>query len=87
MIVSEMKWYEKDKDKLLTKADALSIFTTNEDLANTKSEIIKCPPDWTGRDGWFLDRNNRSAFWNYVCHVASLFEIILLYLEIPNLKK
>jgi thermostable 8-oxoguanine DNA glycosylase len=32
---------EKDKDKLLTKADALAIFSTKEDLANTKVDIIK----------------------------------------------
>ena len=36
---------ERDKDKLLTKADALMIFATKEDLAretgNVKSEIIK----------------------------------------------
>ena len=36
---------EKDKEKLLTKADALAIFATKEDLARqigeTKSDIIK----------------------------------------------
>ena len=32
---------EKDKDKLLTKADALTIFTTKEDLATAKVDIIK----------------------------------------------
>ena len=30
-----------DKDKLLTKADALTLFATKEDLANTKVEIIR----------------------------------------------
>lgn len=32
---------EKDKDKLLTKSDALSIFSTKEDIANLKVDIIK----------------------------------------------
>ncbi len=32
---------EKDKEKLLTKADALAIFATKEDLASLKAEIIK----------------------------------------------
>jgi hypothetical protein len=30
-----------DKEKLLTKADALFLFTTKEDLANTKADLIK----------------------------------------------
>jgi hypothetical protein len=30
-----------DKEKLLTKADALTIFATKEDVANVKAEIIK----------------------------------------------
>ena len=32
---------EKDKDKLLTKTYALTIFATKDELVNTKSDIIK----------------------------------------------
>jgi len=30
-----------DKEKLLTKADALTIFATKQDIANSKTDIIK----------------------------------------------